>query len=461
MQLTKAFEGHELRAVTYEGRPAVVASDIANALGYSRASDFSTLARDKYRGTAEVSTPGGVQEVTVLTEPGMWQALTRTRKEKAEPLQDWINEEVFPAIRKTGSYEHEGEGVAVQQSEPTVSVDSGAAVVDRAHAVAEEVSRLKEIAGRKRREAEKIEQAIGGVAVSRTDQIQSNGTIRIPDKHDTPKLAEAEEPGEKIGVGELRLKRPLVVLDLETTGLDTDTAMITEIAAYRLVPGEGGVPQEDTTKRLVTYVNPEQEISDHVVDLTGITNGDVADAPTFEELMPHISSMVADADLMGYNAASYDVPLLRSLYKRHDSKMPGPPARVIVDPYRIEQALRGNKLSEVYKRYTGKGLEGAHRAEADTKATYVVLRNQIPALPISGAPTPSKIVDITKGRYLDEGQKLMRDGESVVVTFGEHDGKTLTKVRESCPGYFYNFMLELEDLRPYILNHFDDLDSNS
>ena len=451
--LQATFHNSEVRIID-ENPVTVVLKDVADAVGYT-ASNLKRSVKDKYRVLHRVKDASGrPNDMICVTRPGLSQALASLRpkdeekRRKVDAFQDWLYEEVLEAIYETGSYQH---------NTPATTKTP----VDRAHAVAEEVSRLKEIAGRKRREAEKIEQAIGGVAVSRTDQIQSNGTIRIPDKHDTPKLAEAEEPGEKIGVGGLRLKRPLVVLDLETTGLDTDTAMITEIAAYRLVPGEDGVPQEDKEKRLVTYVNPEQAISDHVVQLTGITNEDVADAPTFEELMPHISSMVADADLMGYNAASYDVPLLRSLYKRHDSKMPGPPARVIVDPYRIEQALRGNKLSEVYKRYTGKGLEGAHRAEADTKATYVVLRNQIPALPISGAPTPSKIVDITKGRYLDEGQKLMRDGESVVVTFGEHDGKTLTKVRESCPGYFYNFMLELEDLRPYILNHFDDLNSNS
>ena len=468
--ITKTFNDTEIRAQKIDGMMCVRATDVAAALGYSQTANYTRIIRDRYLQKVKGGTHK--REVVYIEEPGLWQSLATTRKEPAIPFQDWLYEQVLPSLRKTNKYEvgdsnttapvQYGDGApqgdGATSTAPAPRPEPSTDPVERARQIAQEEDRLQQKAQDMRKRAEAIERALAGVP-ARGDEAtaaRTNGTLRVPNKYDTPEIEQPnidqQTPSE--GKSNLQLKRPLVSFDLETTGLDTESAMLTEIAAYRLEPGADGQPVENESARLVTKVDPEEPISDHVTKITGITNEDVQGAPTFEDLMPHIASMVADADLHGYNAASYDVPLLESLFRRHGSTLPSPPARVVVDPYRVEQALRGNKLSEVYKRYEGEELKDAHSAAADTLASYIVLQNQIPALPISGDVTPSKIANLARGRYIDDQQKLMRDGDSVVVTFGKHDGKTLTTIRKEHPDYF-KWMLDEDEFRPHLERIFD------
>ena len=104
---TFTFEGKApVRTTTGEdGEPFWVAKDVAEALGYSWKTNLVYHIPEEWRGTNRISTPGGDQEMAVLSESGLFFFLSRSDKPAALPFQKWIAGEVLPAIRKTGRYE--------------------------------------------------------------------------------------------------------------------------------------------------------------------------------------------------------------------------------------------------------------------------------------------------------------------------------------------------------------------
>jgi len=243
----------------------------------------------------------------------------------------------------------------------------------------------------------------------------------------------------------LHLERPLVFFDLEATGTDPQEARIIQIALQRFVPAPQGATLADEVDQLV---NPETEVPDAVTDLTGIHTEDVRDQPPFSALTDRLSSLLEDADLAGYNALAYDVPLLEAEYERAGGSLPGPSDRVVLDPYRLEQVLRPRTLSALYERYTDTELKDAHDALTDVAAAGTVLQHQLATHDLDG--TPADLAELTRGDYLDDGRKLRRDGDAVVVCFGKHSGTSLRELRREHPGYF-NWMYEtIDELRPHI-----------
>ena len=103
--ISKAFEGHNIRIVTDEqGEPWFVAKDVAVALGYRDAANMTRNLKEHHQGTQNVSTPGGVQKMAVLNEPGLYRVVLKSRTESAERFQDWVTDDVLPSIRKNGGY---------------------------------------------------------------------------------------------------------------------------------------------------------------------------------------------------------------------------------------------------------------------------------------------------------------------------------------------------------------------
>jgi DNA polymerase-3 subunit epsilon len=243
----------------------------------------------------------------------------------------------------------------------------------------------------------------------------------------------------------LHLERPLVFLDLEATGTDPQEARVIQIALQRFVPADDGATLANEVDQLV---DPETDIPDAVTELTGIGTGDVRGQPTFAALADRLSSLLADADLAGYNALAYDVPLLKAEYERAGGSLPGPSDRVVLDPYRLEQVLRPRTLTALYERYTGTPLDGAHDALTDVVAAGTVLQHQLNTHDIEG--TPADLAELTRGDYLDDGRKLRRDGDAVIVCFGKHSGTSLRELRREHPGYFEWMYETIDDLRPHI-----------
>ena len=170
----------------------------------------------------------------------------------------------------------------------------------------------------------------------------------------------------------LNLKKPLVVFDLETTGLDLVKDRIIQISYIKVYP-DGREERENL------FVNPECEIPEIVISLTGITNEQVADAPTFKELSAHINEVFSGCDIAGFNSNQFDVPLLAEEFLRAGIDFDFSKCHLI-DAHIIFRKMERRNLAAAYKFYCGRKMEEdfeAHRADQDTEATYRVLMAEL------------------------------------------------------------------------------------
>jgi len=243
----------------------------------------------------------------------------------------------------------------------------------------------------------------------------------------------------------LHLKRPLVFFDLEATGTDPQEARIIQVGMQRFVPSTNGAALDDTVDVLV---DPRQAVPTSVTELTGLSQAAIREAPPFTAHVDRLARLIEDADLAGYNALAYDLPLLETEFERTGRALPSPADRVVLDPYRLEQVLRPRTLSALYERYTGAPLDDAHDALRDVEAAGRVLQHQLADHDIEG--TPAELADRIRGDYLDDQRRLKNDGDSVVVCFGKHDGKTLRELQTQHADYFDWMYRTIDDLRPHI-----------
>ena len=166
----------------------------------------------------------------------------------------------------------------------------------------------------------------------------------------------------------LNLKNPLVFFDLETTGTNINTDRIVEICYLKVYPNGN---EEAKTLR----INPEMHIPEASTAIHGIHDEDVADCPTFKEVAKDIARDIEGADIAGFNSNRFDVPVLVEEFLRAGIDI-DLTKRKFVDVQVIYHKLEQRTLSAAYKFYCGKNLEDAHTAEADTRATYEVLKAQ-------------------------------------------------------------------------------------
>lgn len=228
---------------------------------------------------------------------------------------------------------------------------------------------------------------------------------------------------------ELKLNRPICFFDLETTGIDVARDRIVEISIVKVYPNGN---KESRT----WLVNPTIPIPAQATAVHGISNEKVAHEPTFKELAPQIHQMIKDADLAGFNSDRFDIPLLAEelLRAEVDFDMKN---RVSVDVQTIFHKKEERTLSAAYRFYCDQTLENAHSAEADTLATYEILKAQLeryPDLPndikaLSEFTTRKKAVDFAGFIALD-------DQGREIFTFGKHKGALVEDVFDKEPGYF-------------------------
>jgi DNA polymerase-3 subunit epsilon len=228
---------------------------------------------------------------------------------------------------------------------------------------------------------------------------------------------------------ELKLNRPICFFDLETTGTDVARDRIVEISIVKVFPNGN---KESRT----WLVNPTIPIPPQATAVHGISDERVASEPTFKELAPQIHQLIKDADLAGYNSDRFDIPLLAEelLRAEVDFDMKN---RVAVDVQTIFHKKEERTLSAAYRFYCNQTLENAHSAEADTLATYEILKAQLeryPDLPndmkaLSEFTTRKKAVDFAGFIALD-------DQGREIFTFGKHKGALVEEVFDKEPGYF-------------------------
>lgn len=228
---------------------------------------------------------------------------------------------------------------------------------------------------------------------------------------------------------QLKLTKPICFFDLETTGINISHDRIVEISILKVFPN-------GTEESKTWLVNPEMEIPAEVIAIHGVTNEKVANEPTFTELAKDIHNIIKDSDLGGFNSNRFDIPLLAEemLRAEIDFDMKN---TVAVDVQTIFHKMEQRTLTAAYKFYCDKNLEGAHSAEADTNATYEVLKAQIERYDDLENDTKFLSEFSSRKKFADFAGFIAYNKEGVeCFSFGKHKGKLVTEVLEKEPGYF-------------------------
>lgn len=170
----------------------------------------------------------------------------------------------------------------------------------------------------------------------------------------------------------LNLTKPLIIFDLETTGLDIVKDRIIQLSYIKVYP-------DGKEERVNQFVNPERGIPQEVQQLTGITADDVKDAPTFKALSKKIEESFRGCDFAGFNSNHFDIPMLAEEFLRAGIDFDFSKSRLI-DVQTIFHKMERRNLAAAYKFYCGRKMEEdfeAHRADQDTEATYRVLQGEL------------------------------------------------------------------------------------
>ena len=219
----------------------------------------------------------------------------------------------------------------------------------------------------------------------------------------------------------MNITRPIVFFDLETTGLDLSTDRAVSIATLK-------IDMDGKTEEKKILINPEMDIPKEASDIHGITNEMVAEAPTFKQISKSLFSYFENCDIAGFNSDYYDVPLLMKEFSRCGIDFPTWELN-LVDVLKFERMLNSNKLGEVYLRYTGKELEGAHDAMNDIKATFEILMCQLEKHGKNDL-TPQEIDLMCQGerqRFDLSGKTYLNANGEVCWSIGKNANNPVTK----------------------------------
>lgn len=228
---------------------------------------------------------------------------------------------------------------------------------------------------------------------------------------------------------QLQLKRPICFFDLETTGINITNDRIVEISILKVFPN-------GKEERHTWLVNPTIPIPPEVTAVHGISDADVANKPPFKELAKEVYQLIKDSDLGGFNSNRFDIPLLAEELLRAgvDFDMKN---RVSVDVQTIFHKMEKRNLSAAYKFYCSKDLEDAHSAEADTNATYEVLKAQIERYDDLENDMDFLADFSSRRKFADfAGFIIYNANGEECFSFGKHKSKRVIDVLNNEPGYF-------------------------
>ena len=242
----------------------------------------------------------------------------------------------------------------------------------------------------------------------------------------------------------LNLKKPLVIFDLETTGLDMVKDRVIQLSYIKVYP-DG---REDRGNELI---NPEKHIDDIITQLTGITNEDVKDKPTFKQIAKKMETVFSGSDIAGFNSNFFDVPLLAEEFLRAGIDFDFSKCRLI-DACTIFKKMERRNLASAYKFYCGRKMEEdfeAHRADQDTEATYRVLMGELDKYAPGANEDPEKVLENDMQALADfskqndnvdfAGRIVWADvngKRTEVFNFGKHKGLPVADVLRMDPGYY-------------------------
>ena len=259
----------------------------------------------------------------------------------------------------------------------------------------------------------------------------------------------------------LNLTKPLVVFDLETTGLDLVNDRIIQLSYIKVFP-------DGKEERGNILMNPERPIPSLISQLTGITDDDVKDKPTFKAIAHELNNKFKGCDFAGFNSNHFDIPLLAEEFIRAGIDFDFSHCRLI-DVQTIFHKMERRNLAAAYKFYCGRKMEEdfeAHRADQDTEATYRVLQGELDMYNPETQPEKEKhlpndmdvLAEFSKvnnnvdfaGRIVwkemtDKDGNVLVDSDGKVrkqevFNFGKYKGQSVTDVLHRDPGY-YSWML--------------------
>lgn len=255
----------------------------------------------------------------------------------------------------------------------------------------------------------------------------------------------------------LNLYRPLVIFDLETTGLDLVKDRIIQISYIKVFP-------DGKEERANQYINPERPIPAEVTEITGITDEDVKNSPTFKTISTSLADKIKGCDFAGFNSNHFDVPMLAEEFLRAGVDFDFSKCKLI-DAQTIFHKMERRNLAAAYKFYCGKKMEEdfvAHKADQDTEATYRVLQAELDMYSPDKQEDPERqlnnnmdeLAEFSKinnnvdfaGRIIwkerrDVNGNIIKDASGKpfmyeVFNFGKYKGWSVTEVLHRDPGYF-------------------------
>lgn len=259
----------------------------------------------------------------------------------------------------------------------------------------------------------------------------------------------------------LKLTKPLIIFDLETTGLDLVNDRIVQISYIKIFP-------DGRETRGNELVNPEKPIPEKISQLIGISDSDVAGKPTFRQIAGKLAAEFEGCDFAGFNSNHFDIPMLAEEFARTPKGIDFSKCRM-VDIQTIFHKMERRDLAAAYKFYCGREMKDdftAHRADQDTEATYRVLMGQLDRYSADNEPDPNRqlqndiaaLAEFSRqnnnvdfaGRIV-WGEKKDKNGNTIndengqpimteVFNFGKHKGKAVSDVLKSDFGY-YSWMM--------------------
>ncbi len=231
----------------------------------------------------------------------------------------------------------------------------------------------------------------------------------------------------------LNLKRPLAFIDLETTGINVASDRIVELSVLKISP-------DGKKEWFVTRLNPEMKIGQKAMAIHGITDEDVASAPTFRQVAKNLAAFLEGCDLAGFNAMKFDIPLLAEEFLRVNIDF-NFLKRKYIDVQVIFHKKEQRTLSAAYQFYCSRELEDAHSSKADTEATYEVLLAQLGRYADLENDVEKLAEYSSFNSNVDFAGRIIYDENGMeIFNFGKHKGKPVAKVLTEEPAY-YSWMM--------------------
>jgi len=231
----------------------------------------------------------------------------------------------------------------------------------------------------------------------------------------------------------LKLTKPIVFFDIESTGINVVTDRVVEISFLKVFPdGE----EEVKTMR----INPTIPIPAQTTEIHGIKDEDVANELPFKDRAIEIASFLKGCDLGGYNSNKFDIPMLAEEFARAKVEIDLKKMKFI-DVQVIFFKMEPRTLTAAYRFFCDKSLVNAHSAEADVRATWEVLQAQMEKYD-SLSDTVGGLSEFSaSSKFADFAGRIIYDKNSVeLFNFGKHKGKKVIDIFSKEPSY-YSWMM--------------------